>query len=83
MSEDRTDPMLQIRKRVQNGVALVRREQASLETRMLAVEDLQRGIITSLRGGTTSFHGVGVDIAELKDRVDHIERRLGLMDTEH
>ncbi len=83
MSEDRTDLMLEILKKIQNDVALVRREQTSLATRMLAMEDHQRGIITSLFGVTTSIHGVEVDIAHLKDRVDRIEQRLGLRDTEH
>ncbi|WP_203310950.1 MULTISPECIES: hypothetical protein [Sphingomonas] len=83
MTDERADLMLEILKKIQNDVALLRREQASLGTRMLAMEDHQRGIITSLYGVTTSIHGVEVDIAHLKDRVDRIERRLGLTDTEH
>lgn len=83
MTDERADLMLDILKKIQNDVALLRREQASLGTRMLAMEDHQRGIITSLYGVTTSIHGVEVDIAHLKDRVDRIERRLGLTDTEH
>jgi hypothetical protein len=50
---------------------------------MLAMEDYQRGIITSLQGVVTSIHGIEGDIVDLKDRVDRIEHRLGLMDTEH
>ncbi len=83
MSEDRTDLMLEILKKIQSDVALIRREQTSLGTRLLAMEDPQRGMITSLHGVVTSIHGVEVDIAHLKDRVDRIERRLGLTDTEH
>ncbi len=83
MSEDRTDLMLEILKKIQSDVALIRREQTSLGTRLLAMEDHQRGMITSLHGVVTSIHGVEVDIAHLKDRVDRIERRLGLTDTEH
>ena len=83
MSEDRTDLMLEILKKIQSDVALIRRGQTSLGTRLLAMEDHQRGMITSLHGVVTSIHGVEVDIAHLKDRVDRIERRLGLTDTEH
>ena len=64
-------------------MSLMRREQSSLSTRMLAMEDHQRGILTSLQGVVTSIHGVEVDIAHLKDRVERIEQRIGLMDTEH
>ncbi|WP_420605336.1 hypothetical protein [Novosphingopyxis sp.] len=83
MTDDRADLMLEILKRLQNDVTLMRREQSSLATRMLAMEDHQRGIITSLQGLMTSIHGVEIDIAHLKDRVDRIENRMGLMDTEH
>ena len=83
MTEDRTDLMLEILKRIQSDVALMRREQGSLSTRLLAMEDHQRGIITSLQGVVTSIIGVESDVAHLKDRVDRIERRLGLLDTEH
>ncbi len=83
MSEDRTDLMLETLKKIQSDVALIRREQTSLGTRLLAMEDHQRGMITSLHGVVTSIHGVEVDIAHLEDRVDRIERRLGLTDTEH
>jgi division protein CdvB (Snf7/Vps24/ESCRT-III family) len=84
MTDDqRADLMLEIAKKVQNEIALMRREQSSLSTRMLAMEDYQRGIITSLQGVVTSIHGIEGDIVDLKDRVDRIEHRLGLMDTEH
>ncbi|MCK8455707.1 hypothetical protein [Sphingomonas faeni] len=83
MTDDRADFMLDILKKIQSDVALGRREQASQSTRLLAMEDHQRGMITSLMGVVTSIHGVEVDVAHLKDRVDRIERRLGLTDTEH
>ncbi|MBI0474654.1 hypothetical protein D9601_04680 [Sphingomonas sp. MA1305] len=83
MTDDRADLMLEILKRVQSDLSLMRREQTSLSTRLLAMEDHQRGIITSLQGVVTSIHGVEVDVAHLKDRVDRIEHRLGLRDTEH
>jgi len=83
MTDERADLMLEISKRIQSDVSLVKREQASLATRMLAMGDHQSGIITSLHGVMTSIHGVEVDIAQLKDRVDRIEQRLGLRETEH
>ena len=83
MTDDRADFMLEILKKIQSDVALGRREQMSQSTRLLAMEDHQRGMITSLMGVVTSIHGVEVDVAHLKDRVDRIERRLGLTDTEH
>ena len=83
MTDDRADFMLEILKKIQSDVALGRRKQMSQSTRLLAMEDHQRGMITSLMGVVTSIHGVEVDVAHLKDRVDRIERRLGLMDTEH
>ena len=83
MTDDRADFMLEILKKIQSDVSLGRREQASQSMRLLAMEDHQRGMITSLMGVVTSIHGVEVDVAHLKDRVDRIERRLGLTDTEH
>ncbi|MFV0625160.1 hypothetical protein ACBY01_14270 [Sphingomonas sp. ac-8] len=83
MTDDRADLMLEILKKLQSDLSLVRREQSSQSTRLLAMEDHQRGMITSLQGVVTSIHGVEVDVAHLKDRVDRIERRLGLTDTEH
>ena len=83
MTDDRADFMLEILKKIQSDVALGRREQMSQSTRLLAMEDHQRGMIKSLMGVVTSIHGVEIDVAHLKDRVDRIERRLGLMDTEH
>ncbi|OQW76116.1 MAG: hypothetical protein BVN33_05530 [Proteobacteria bacterium ST_bin13] len=83
MTDERADLMLDILKRIQSDLSLVRREQTSQSTRLLAMEDHQRGMITSLMGVVTSIHGLEVDVAHLKDRVDRIEKRLGLMDTEH
>jgi len=83
VTDERADLMLEILKKIQSDIGLMKREQTSLSTRLLAMEDHQRGILTSLQGVVTSIHGVEVDIALLKDRVDRIERRLGLTDTEH
>ena len=83
MTDERADLMLDILKKIQSDLSLVRREQTSQSTRLLAMEDHQRGMITSLMGVVTSIHGLEVDVAHLKDRVGRIEDRLGLMDTEH
>ena len=81
MTDDRADLVIEILKRLPSDLDLVRREQKSQSTRLLAMEHHQRG--TSLHGVVTSIHGVDADIAHLKDRVVRIERRLGLTDTEH
>jgi predicted ATP-grasp superfamily ATP-dependent carboligase len=83
VTDDRAELMLEILKKLQSDIALIRREQSSQAIRLLAMEDHQRGIITSLHGVLTSIHGVEVDVAHLKDRVERIEQRIGLMDTEH
>ena len=83
MTDARADLMLEILKKLQNDNALMQREQSSLSLCMLALKNHMRGIITSLQGVVTSIHGMEVDIAHLKDRVDRIETRLGLADTEH
>lgn len=83
MTDERADLMLEILKKLQSEISLMRRDQSSLATRMLSMEDHQRGMITSLHGVVTSIHGIEIDIAHLKDRVDRIENRLGFKDTEH
>ncbi len=76
MSEDRTDLMLEILKQMQADMAGLRREQTSQGMRLAAIEE-------HLRGNLTSLHGIQSDVSDLKMRVDRIERRLGLRDTEH
>ena len=76
MTDDRADLMLEILKTIQADVALIKREQVSMGVRLAAIEDHQRGIMTSI-------YGMQADITDLKNRVDRIERRLGLTDTEH
>ncbi|TKD50840.1 hypothetical protein [Sphingomonas baiyangensis] len=76
MNDDRADLMLEILKTIQNDLGAVKREQISQGIRLAAIEDHQRGIMTSL-------YGMQADISDLKTRVDRIERRLGLTDTEH
>ena len=76
MSDDRTDLMLEILKSIQGDISAIKREQSSQGIRLHAMEDHQRGIMTSI-------YGMQADIADLKIRVDLIEKRLGLQDTEH
>ena len=76
MTDERADLMLEILKGVQGDISAIRREQASQGIRLHAIEDHQRGIMTSI-------YGMQTDIADLKNRVDRIEKRLGLNDTEH
>jgi hypothetical protein len=76
VSEDRTDLILEILKRIQGDVAEIKREQASQGMRISALEDHFRGTLTTL-------YGIQADVAHLKVRVDRIEERLGLRETEH
>jgi hypothetical protein len=76
MSDERSDLMLEILKTIQNDTAAIKREQVSQGMRLHSIEDHQRGLLTSI-------HGMQSDIADLKMRVDMIEKRLGLKDTEH
>lgn len=76
MTDERADLMLDILKSSQSDLSAVKREQASQGIRLHAIEDHQRGIMTSI-------YGMQSDISDLKDRVDRIEKRLGLLDTEH
>ncbi|PAX09316.1 hypothetical protein [Sphingomonas lenta] len=76
MTLEQGDLILEILKKVQSDVASIKREQASQGVRLAAIEDHQRGIMTSI-------YGMQSDISDLKTRVDRIEVRLGLTDTEH
>ena len=44
--------------------------------RLHALEDHVRGLVTTM-------FGIQSDVADLKQRVDRVERRLGPTDTEH
>jgi hypothetical protein len=70
------DLILEILKKMQGDVGSIKREQTSQGVRLAAIEDHQRGIMTSI-------YGMQSDISDLKTRVDRIETRLGLTDTEH
>ena len=76
MSDDRTDLMIEILRNIQTDVGAMRRELSSLSTRVSSLEDHFRGTLTTL-------YGIQADVAHLKVRVDRIETRLGLRDTEH
>ena len=76
MTDERADLMLEILKGLQTDVVAIKRELASQGIRMLALEDHIRGLVNTI-------HGIQTDVADLKIRVDRIERRLGLTDTEH
>jgi hypothetical protein len=77
MADDkRTDLMLEILKNIQADVRDIKHELTSQSLRIAALEDHFRGTLSTL-------HGIQADVARLKDRVDRIEQRLGLKDTEH
>ena len=76
MSDDRSQMMFDILLGIQKDIGLMKREQTSQGLRLASLEEHFRGLLTSI-------YGMLADIADLKVRVDRIERRLGLMDTEH
>jgi septal ring factor EnvC (AmiA/AmiB activator) len=76
MAEDRTDLMLEILKTIQGDIREIKHELSSQSLRIASLEDHFRGTLSTL-------YGIQADVARLKDRVDRIEQRLGLRDTEH
>ena len=76
MTEDRSQMMFDILLGIQKDLGLIKREQTSQGIRLASIEEHIRGLMTSI-------YGMQADIADLKLRVDRIERRLGLADTEH
>jgi hypothetical protein len=76
VSEDRSQMMFDILLGIQKDVGQIEREQTSQGIRLASLEEHFRGLLTSI-------YGMQADIADLKVRVDRIERRLGPMDTEH
>jgi predicted RNase H-like nuclease (RuvC/YqgF family) len=76
MTDDRADLMLEILKGIQADIGVMKRDLSSLTMRTVALEEHQRGLLTSI-------HGMQADMSDLRTRVDRIERRLGLTDTEH
>ena len=76
MSDDRSQMMFDILLGIQSDIGQIKRELSSLNLRVSALEDHFRGTLTTL-------YGIQADVGHLKVRVDRIERRLGLIDTEH
>jgi septal ring factor EnvC (AmiA/AmiB activator) len=76
VTDDRSQMMFDILLGIQKDIGQIKREQASQGLRLASLEEHFRGLLTSI-------YGMQADIADLKVRVDRIERRLGLMDTEH
>lgn len=76
MTLDQGDLILEILKRMQGDVGEIKRELVSQSMRISALEDHFRGTLTTL-------YGIQADVAHLKLRVDRIEERLGLRETEH
>ena len=76
MAEEQSNLIFEVLKQIQSDIAAIKREQSLQAIRMTAIEEHQRAIMTSV-------HGIYAEIAELKVRVDRIERRIGLQDTEH
>lgn len=76
MTDDRADLMLEILKTIQTDIGDIKHNIGSLESRVSSLEDHFRGTLTTL-------YGIRADVAHLKGRVDRIEQRLGLRDTEH
>ena len=76
MSDDRNDLVLEILKGIQADIREIKRDIGSLNMRVSSLEDHFRGTLTTL-------YSIQSDVAHLKGRVDRIEHRLGLKDTEH
>jgi predicted nuclease with TOPRIM domain len=76
MTIEQGDLILEILKKMQGDVGEIKRDMSSLNMRVSALEDHFRGTLTTL-------YGIQADVAHLKTRVDRIEKRLGLTDTEH
>ena len=76
MTLEQGDLILEILKKMQGDVADIKRDVSSLTMRVSSLEDHFRGTLTTL-------YGIQSDVAHLKVRVDRIEERLGLRDTEH
>jgi septal ring factor EnvC (AmiA/AmiB activator) len=76
MTEDRTDLVIEILKSIQADIREIKHEVSSQSLRIAALEDHFRGTLSTL-------YSIQADVSRLKDRVDRIEQRLGLKDTEH
>jgi hypothetical protein len=75
MDADRSQMMFDILLGLQKDLGEIKRDISSLNHRVSALEDHFRGTLTTL-------YGIQADVSHLKVRVDRIERRLGLNETE-
>jgi len=75
-NDGRADLMIEILKTLQSDTLGIKREITSQGLRLSSIED-------HLCRMMTSIYATQSDITNLKDRVDRIDRRLGLTDTEH
>jgi len=76
VSDDRSQMMFDILLGIQKDLGEIKRDIASVNLRVSALEDHFRGTLTTL-------YGIQADVSHLKVRVDRIERRLGLNEAEH
>ena len=76
MTTEQGDLILEILRRVQADIADIKRELTSQSMRIGSLEDHFRGTLSTL-------YGIQSDVAHLKVRVDRIEQRLGLNESEH
>ncbi len=76
MTLEQGDLILEILKKMQGDISDMKHDMSSLNMRVSALEDHFRGTLTTL-------YGIQSDVAHLKGRVDRIEERLGLRETEH
>ncbi len=76
MADISNEMIYEVLKAIQADIASIKHEQSSQSLRIAALEDHFRGTLSTL-------YSIQADVSRLKDRVDRIEERLGLKDTEH
>jgi hypothetical protein len=76
MSDERADLTLEMPEAGPAGLVDSKQELSALSLRMAVLEDDFRSTLSPL-------YSIQADVARLKDRMDRIEQRLGLRDTEH
>ena len=76
MTLEQGDLILEILKKMQADSSEIKRDISSLNMRVSSLEDHFRGTLTTL-------YSIHADVGHLRNRVDRIEQRIGLRDTEH
>ena len=76
MTDERGDLIIELLKKIQGDMSETMRDMSSLNMRVSALEDHFRGTLTTL-------YSIQTDVNHLRMRVDRIEERLGLRETEH